>query len=145
MIVVVDSSVWISALQFGGAPLTAIEQIALGHRIALCRPIAQEVQTGLIRKFGWTAKEFEDTFAFYCAHPIYAPTAGRLRGVCRDPQDDMVLECAVNAGADVIVTGDKDLLALGEYEGIRILSPRAFLDDLPPLAATDGYSSGFQT
>jgi predicted nucleic acid-binding protein len=53
---------------------------------------------------------------------------GILSGVCRDPKDDFILECAVLGNADVIVTGDKDLLALGEYEGIRIVTPRQYLD-----------------
>jgi hypothetical protein len=41
----------------------------------------------------------------------------------------LVLECAVVANANLIISGDKDLLALGEYEGIRILTPRAFLEE----------------
>lgn len=41
----------------------------------------------------------------------------------------MALECAMAAGAEMIVTGDKDLLTLGKYGSILILTPRAFLDD----------------
>jgi len=41
--------------------------------------------------------------------------------VCRDPADDRVLECAVAGCADLIVTGDEDLLCLREYGGIRIV------------------------
>jgi len=48
--------------------------------------------------------------------------------VCRDADDDVVLGTAMAAGADVIVTGDKDLLVLGVYEGIRIETPRQFLE-----------------
>jgi len=48
-----------------------------------------------------------------------------------DPPDNRVLECAVSAGSDYIVTGDKDLLRLGRYDAIRILSVADFLD-LPP-------------
>jgi putative PIN family toxin of toxin-antitoxin system len=44
-----------------------------------------------------------------------------------DPGDNMVLECAVTGGAEYIVSGDKHLLGLGQYEGIRILSPADFL------------------
>jgi predicted nucleic acid-binding protein len=47
--------------------------------------------------------------------------------VCRDPNDDMVLECAVAAGAQCVVSGDKDLLVLNPYNGIRIVSPAEFL------------------
>jgi len=46
--------------------------------------------------------------------------------VCRDPDDDLVLATALAAGADLILTGDQDLLTLGAYAGIRIRSPRQF-------------------
>ena len=48
--------------------------------------------------------------------------------VCRDPQDDHVLALAVSGRADLIVTGDADLLVLDPFRGIPILTPRAFLD-----------------
>ena len=48
----------------------------------------------------------------------------------RDPNDDMILACAIAAGADYLVSRDKDLLSLGGYEGIEILSPEAFLQAL---------------
>lgn len=47
--------------------------------------------------------------------------------VALDPDDDKFIECAVAAGADYIVSGDKHLLTLKEYAGIQILSPAAFL------------------
>ncbi|HEX9670444.1 MAG TPA: putative toxin-antitoxin system toxin component, PIN family [Thermoanaerobaculia bacterium] len=49
---------------------------------------------------------------------------------CRDPDDDWVLATAVAGEAEVIVTGDGDLLDLRSYRGIAILSPRAFLERL---------------
>ena len=48
--------------------------------------------------------------------------------VCRDKSDDVVLATAVTGKADLIVTGDDDLLVLKEFRGIRILSPRGFLE-----------------
>jgi putative PIN family toxin of toxin-antitoxin system len=47
---------------------------------------------------------------------------------CRDPRDDKFLSLAVDGKADVIVTGDADLLALDPFHGARILTPRKFLD-----------------
>jgi putative PIN family toxin of toxin-antitoxin system len=47
--------------------------------------------------------------------------------VCRDPRDDMFLEAAVNGQADVLITGDKDLLALRPFSGIAILTPAEYL------------------
>ncbi len=65
---------------------------------------------------------------------IYADSArfiqisGNLIGVCRDPKDGIVLECAIVAGATHIVSGDKDLISLNTYSGISILTPREFLE-----------------
>jgi uncharacterized protein len=49
-----------------------------------------------------------------------------VSGVCRDPDDDPILSCALSAEADYLVTGDLDLLELKEFHGIRILAPAAF-------------------
>ncbi len=46
---------------------------------------------------------------------------------CRDPKDDMFLELAVNGQADMLITGDKDLLALAPYRGLEIVSPSHFI------------------
>jgi putative PIN family toxin of toxin-antitoxin system len=50
--------------------------------------------------------------------------------VCQDPDDNKFLECAVSEGADYIVSGDKHLLDLKEYEGIKILTPKGFLEEM---------------
>ena len=51
-----------------------------------------------------------------------------LTRAVRDPEDDMVVACALTVAADFIVTGDKDLLVLSTYGSIRIITPREFLD-----------------
>jgi putative PIN family toxin of toxin-antitoxin system len=59
-------------------------------------------------------------------------TPGRLHlpGVTRDPKDDAIVACAKEGEADYIVSGDQDLLTLGEYEGIRVVTPRRFVEIL---------------
>lgn len=47
--------------------------------------------------------------------------------VCRDPQDDMLIEAALAGNAEYLVTGDEDLLVLKKYETVRIVTPRVFL------------------
>jgi predicted nucleic acid-binding protein len=47
--------------------------------------------------------------------------------VCRNPTDDKFLELALNGKADVIVTGDSDLLVLDPFQGIPIISPATFV------------------
>jgi putative PIN family toxin of toxin-antitoxin system len=95
----------------------------------MSEPILSEVYSILMRKFDWRTAEIDETLEEYALDIFMVEFTGALRGICRDPKDDMVLECAESSGAEVIVTGDKDLLAVGEYEGIRILTPRAFLDE----------------
>jgi hypothetical protein len=51
----------------------------------------------------------------------------RINAVKDDPEDDKIIECAVEAKADFIVTQDNHLLKLGEFEGIRIVTPEDFL------------------
>lgn len=54
------------------------------------------------------------------------PITRRVR-ICRDPKDDAILDVALNGGADLIITGDHDLLSLGEFEDALILTPAAYL------------------
>jgi putative PIN family toxin of toxin-antitoxin system len=49
---------------------------------------------------------------------------------CRDPTDDRFLELAVNGNADMIVTGDLDLLVLNPFRGLPIITPRVFLHEI---------------
>jgi putative PIN family toxin of toxin-antitoxin system len=51
---------------------------------------------------------------------------------CRDPRDNMFLEAAVNGRADVVISGDKDLLALHPFAGIQILTPANYLSSRKP-------------
>lgn len=55
------------------------------------------------------------------------PDIGR---VCRDPDDYHVVAAAVVVKADLIVTGDKGLLTLSQFQGIRIVTPQAFLKEV---------------
>jgi len=85
-----------------------------------------ELQRKLLGKFRFNPEVAEvllDTIfqSFRIVRP--APLSSRAS---RDPDDDMVLATAKAGACDVIITGDKDLLDLGTYDGIRIVSPGAF-------------------
>ena len=58
----------------------------------------------------------------------FTPGVAHVSGVSEDPDDDKYVAAAVEGRATFVVTGDPHLLAVGQYEGIRIVSPRAFLD-----------------
>lgn len=133
MICVFDSGVWISAFRFGGTPLRALQTGYLHHRIAVCDQIVAEIHRVLGGKFGWTPRKIEDGLGDYLDEIISIAIPQTLHGVCRDSKDDMVIECAMLAGADYIISGDKDLTSLGSFEGILVLTPRQFLDLNPAI------------
>lgn len=123
MIVVFDSGIWVSALRFGSVPLTALDHAFTHCEVAICRPIMLEIKDVLPRKFGWGGGRITQSVARYFSPMIHVEITGQLRGICRDPKDDMVLECATLASADLIVTGDRDLLILNSYQNIQIITP----------------------
>jgi putative PIN family toxin of toxin-antitoxin system len=57
-------------------------------------------------------------------------TTKPLGGVVRDPNDDMIIACAIDSQADTIVSRDKDLLSLGAFRGVPIVSPETFRHQL---------------
>jgi hypothetical protein len=54
----------------------------------------------------------------------------QVPGVSKDPDDDRYLAAAIAGRASLVVTGDPHLLTVGEYEGVRVVTPRTFLDVL---------------
>jgi uncharacterized protein len=61
-----------------------------------------------------------------CSIVEFVPIIQTVRE-CRDPDDDRILEVALNGRADIIITGDEDLLALSPWPGIAILTPAQYL------------------
>jgi putative PIN family toxin of toxin-antitoxin system len=128
LLVVVDTNVFVSIFQFGGR-IGEILDLALQGAVELCtsQPMIEELRGVLQEKFHWSAERVDaatETLLRFC-HLIDPREPLK---VCRDPDDDRVLECALAAGAEVIVSGDRDLLDLGAFRGTPIMSPRLFLD-----------------
>ena len=80
-------------------------------------------------------EEVEALLAALLSQAAVTPGQLRLPGVTRDPKDDAVVACAKEGEADYIVSGDQDLLVLGEYEGIQVITPRQFVEILASLEA----------
>jgi putative PIN family toxin of toxin-antitoxin system len=96
------------------------------HLIA-CPIILREFEDVLIKKFFASRNEVRSALEIVSEtiHRIVRPSE-TVQGICRDPDDDAILACALAAGADYLVTGDADLLALKTFRGIRIITPREF-------------------
>jgi uncharacterized protein len=129
VIVVIDTNVWISALQFAkhrGTPTLALEKAMSEDVIATCDEIDAEIVRVLTEKFFWEQSRAESALQAILAHGIRVRIRGAVK-VCRDPHDDMFLECAAVAKAELLVAGDKDLLTLGAYKGTQIVTPSKYL------------------
>jgi uncharacterized protein len=129
VIVVIDTNVWISALQFAkrrGTPTLALEKAVSEDVIASCDEIDDEIVRVLTKKFFWERHRAVSALQAILSRSIRMRIRGTVR-VCRDPRDDMFLECSILAKADLLVAGDKDLLTLGAYEGTRIVTPSEYL------------------
>ena len=130
MIVVIDSGISISAIEFGGTPAIALERMFLIDDLAICSDIEEEVLRVLHHKFGRDRKLIQQRLGPLLSQAVHVMVTGEIASVCRDPNDDCILECAVKADAQLIIAGDKDLLALRAYRGIRIVTARQYLEEI---------------
>ena len=82
-------------------------------------------QPRLRRGYGLTVAPTEELMKGFRRFALVTPGEVEVTGVARDPDDDKLLACAVEGEADYLVTGDNDLLALGSYQGIPIITAAA--------------------
>ena len=126
--VVADTNVYISALNFAG---TADEVLALGRAGAIAvfisQPILDEVERVLIRKFKWTAPRVREAARAILDFAVLVNPIESVNLVHDDEPDNRIIECAIAAGADAIVTGDQHLLKLRSFRNILIMARREFL------------------
>lgn len=128
-VVVYDTNVLISGMIWGGIPYRSIE-LAQKNKVKglICDEILDEFENKLMIKLGIssTRTSVAKTRLLGFLQRIEIPN--RLKDITTDPDDDMIIECAVVGRASHIVTGDqKHLLPLGNYQGILIVKPADFL------------------
>lgn len=126
MKVVPDTNVLISALFWRGNPYRILRLAIEGKiKLVISEEIIEEVREVLMReeKFELTEEEIETYCTLLRYHAELVNPSKTLRAITKDPDDNKFLECAVEGKADCIVSGDSHLLELGEYKGIKILTP----------------------
>jgi uncharacterized protein len=107
MRVVLDSNVWISALIFGGVPRRIVELAEEGLiKPYISKPLGTEVERVLEIKFHWPLKRVLAATGYLWSLASHVDPQCVLQA-CSDPDDNRVLECAVAAKAECLVTGDQ--------------------------------------
>lgn len=127
MRVVFDTNVLYSALAAKGFCEEVVDEAVAECDIVWSEPLKQELESLLTRrhKIGPATRVALEAFVDLCEFVESEPLDKR---VCRDKDDDVALATALAAKADMIVTGDQDLLVLKKFRRIEILSPRQFLE-----------------
>lgn len=129
-----DTNVLVSAFIAAGPPSRVVET-AIDRRIelVLLEPVMEELERVLLQKLGFGAARFREVDALLreiAVATVPAPP-GQPEEISGDKDDDLVLACACAADISVLASGDrKHLLPLGDYRGIRILTPQALLAEL---------------
>ena len=130
--VVLDANVFVSFLISHRPPISTILDLWAGGELVVCysSEILDELEAALkypkIRELV-SSSETESLIDAIKILGILVIPAKRIE-ICRDKKDNKYLEVSLESASKFLISGDKDLLALGEFEGTKIVSPRDFVD-----------------
>jgi uncharacterized protein len=132
MRLVVDTNVFVSAaLKENSLPFLVVRWISQHNGLLKSNATEEELLAVLQRPYlaAVTIPSFRDGVVrmLVAAEPV---TISERIAACRDPTDDKFLELAVNGRADLIISGDADLLALNPFRDIAIVTPAVFVQSV---------------
>ena len=130
MKIVIDSNVFISSFFWGGHPREVFERVINGFdELYITDEIIAEITSVMNNgKFNANSIEIEDYVKIIEKYSKKIVSKNVSKTISRDKNDDKILQCGLDGNVDFIVTGDKDLLVLKEYETIKIIKPKDYLD-----------------
>lgn len=132
---VFDTNILVSGHFWKGPPYRCLVAVEAGLvLLVLSESITSELREKLTGKFEVSGEEADAIINRLKAHAENVSPQGRSGWVAQDPDDDKFIDAAMTAGATIIVSGDRHLLALDTIEGIEILTARQFLDRLPAMS-----------
>jgi len=129
--VVIDTNVFISGVFFTGPPSRILEAWRDERiRIVVSPDILEEYRrVGDILISQFPSIEIGRILELLMNNSEIVSYESLPDPVCKDPDDDKFLSCALKSGARIIISGDKHLLKASGYRGLQVISPRRFLDD----------------
>ena len=140
---VLDTNVLAPALRGVGNPANTLGELLRQWRdgrfqLVVSQHILDEVRRTLATPYfsrSLSEQEQLEAVTLLATEAVLTPITASVAGVATHPEDDLILATALSVGVDYLVTGDSKLQRLGSYQGVTILSPRAFLE---ALAASPG-------
>jgi hypothetical protein len=132
VIATLDTNVLISGTVFGGIPGSIIDAaVDRQFALALSPALLSEFENVLCRdKFGLSRAAVEVLVRDLESHALVVHPKKKHHVIVDDPDDNAVIDCAVEAGATFIVSGDGHLTDLRQFEGIAVVTPAVFSEML---------------
>lgn len=127
--VVFDTNVLISVFVFKGFSSKVFEYAVLHQKIILSNWILNELQDKLINKFKLKKIDIDVIIQLLKDRVEVVEPKNEIPNICRDKDDNNILQLAAYINANYIVTGDKDLLVLKKFGETLIFSPREFFEE----------------
>ena len=130
MRVVLDTSVLVSGVFFGGVPGRILEAWKASAMTLVVSPaiVDEYHRVGRLLAERYEGAALEPFLALLAVHAEVVDAPDLPEPVCEDPEDDKFLSCALAGAAAVVVSGDKHLRRLSGWNGIEVVAPRAFVD-----------------
>lgn len=130
MKVVLDTNILVSALGWLGNPHIIVRKILDKKiKLAISLELIEEFrETVREEKFGFSEEEISDFIDAIAETAEFVVSSEKIDVVKEDPDDNIVLECALEAKADFIITGDRHLLKIKDFKGIKIMAANEFLN-----------------
>jgi uncharacterized protein len=128
MKVILDTNVLLSSLLFSGFAAKVHDFCAIHFNIISSEWLLDELEEKLLGKFKLSEEQTENFIALLHERTAVIHPFNELPDVCRDADDNHILQLADYIRADFIITGDKDLLVLKSFNKTQIFSPREFYD-----------------
>jgi putative PIN family toxin of toxin-antitoxin system len=138
MKIFLDTNVLASAAATRGLCADVLREVFASHDLFISEQVLTELRRVLKLKFG-VGQDLIDDFIWLLqqdsvlAQPLHVP-----RVKLQDREDLTILAAAITSGAEVLITGDKELLDLGRVENLRILSPRQFWEEIKAHSGKSG-------
>jgi putative PIN family toxin of toxin-antitoxin system len=129
--IVLDTNVFVSGVFFRGPPYEILKAWQDDRfQLVISQEILQEyreVGEALAKRF--SGVDLSPILELLIVKAELTESPSLLEAVCDDPEDDKFLACALAGNSKLIISGDKHLLKISGYQGIKVIKPRKFFDD----------------
>ncbi len=128
MKIILDTNVILSSLLTQGLSYRVFTICSEKYRLYISKLIITELSNILLKKIKIPNEKLTRILSFIDMSFIKIDVKGKLPEVCRDKDDNNILLLAEYINADLLITGDKDLLILNKYKETEIINPRFFIE-----------------